>query len=1846
MINRTCVCNFTVFILVFCCAARGEEIRDFYAEPGLNPFKETLNQDLNEHIDPFSGTLQHSHTDLVVPGNGGLDIKVTRVYTSPQKHLGVRTVTGANWTMHFGRLVAPTAHKDKLCAQDTYNARTEDNPSIEFPDGGRELLVLDAVHGQYLVTKSGWRATCNAAGQGLVATSPSGVKYTMDALNTLNNHWSWYTTRIEDRHGNTIDVVYKTNSWNFIYVDKITASDGRLVQFRYEVEDTENVRLKEISANGQTWHYRYEHVDTPEGLNYYHLAEVVRPDGLSWKYSYYPYDSAADAVGNYAMRSVTYPHGANIVYSYQEVDFDPSDVDNQWDEPTTVMATKRVAGRLPGTYVGDPDPSFPGGEWRFEYEPESPELFTTKDGTLASGLDKTTVYMPGGKQVYLHYGFSYTGGPSSGILWITGMPYQQENYDGNCGGGTSVGGACRLIESIYNDWAPRLISQEDYWHGRAASEDDTYAAQLIGRVHNRDDNGHRTDYEDYDDLGNARRVVEKSNLGDADKVTRLSYRIDKAKWIVHQVEDETVLGPAGEIVSHVDRTFNSDGDLTSENKNGVSTAYAYTPQGDLETVTDARSNTTTYANYKRGIPQLERHPESVTFSRVVNDTGTVASQTNGRGYTRSFSYDDLNRLTDITYPLNSPVGIVWGASGKTLTRGNYQERIDLDGFGRPIRTTRQDTVSGVQITRTTRYDVHSNIIFESYPNSETGVSYSYDTLKRLIELQHPDGARRTYSHDSPQVTETDERGNSTVFLYRSYGAPDKDKVLRVLTSPENLSTVLAYDQLNHLTSVFQGERDPTDGSLSGLYRRFGYDARFYLTSVQDPETGVTAYSRDALGNLISRQIGASGITNYTYDGLNRQVYADYPGATPDVSTRYDADNHVTQITNGSSVIDYLYDENDNLRSQNLSIGAVLYPLAFTYDQHDFLSAMSYPSGRSIEYRPDALGRPTRVAPYVSTVSYHPGGPLAQFSHVNGQVTDVALNERQWVGEIRHQGPGGAAELNYGYDPLGNVRSITDVLNPTEDRGFDYDALNRLTGAQGRWGAGGFAYDFFGNVTEMVSGANRHRFTYNALKLQSVIHNDATRSWYAHDVYGNVRADTELVGLDTVGQLLKRQEYLYNDVGQLLQATEQTRDGSGDHFRHHDFDYDAAGNRMRRTDPQGQVTDFVYGRTGQLLGEYTGARQFGKEYIYLGAQQVASAQTNRPPVADAGTDQRAGDGATATLDGSASRDPDGTIARYAWTQISGAPVALSGANTATPSFTAPLVAGSLGFELTVTDSDAETGTDRVTITVYVNQPPAANAGADQSVLGASTVTLDGSASNDPEGDLLTYRWRQLSGGTVTLTNATNAQVQFKARNAAETLQFELTVTDPLGKSSVDTVDVLLTVNQHPVAISPNVNARYVRTVTLHGDGSYDPEGTPLRYFWSQLVFPGDPAVVLTRHTTADPTFVVPKVTSDWTLRFKFTVWDVQELNHSVNVLVTIGPNHAPTVNAGADLWISGLNTGYLYGQGADRDLDTTLNLDWRQIGGSPVTLTPLPNSDPWMRFFIAPLAAADQTLVFELKATDPEGAAGKDTLEVFIRANTAPIVDLGPDQGATPGTLATLNANITSYEPEVLQYAWRQLSGTPVTLSGADTPQLGFTAPTTAGETLVFELTVTDTLGLTGSDTANFTVNAAPSAQAGLDRSVNGGAAVTLDGSTSRDPEGGALSYAWRQISGVTVALANPATATASYKAPYVDSATALEFELEVTDPLGAASTDFVRITVNRNTVAGDKIAPRSTLTRLNYGKIRITVNETSSIYAQIVGVRPWWIYNATFPTTTRETVEYYAIDRAGNRETLRRYVTP
>jgi len=93
-------------------------------------------------------------------------------------------------------------------------------------------------------------------------------------------------------------------------------------------------------------------------------------------------------------------------------------------------------------------------------------------------------------------------------------------------------------------------------------------------------------------------------------------------------------------------------------------------------------------------------------------------------------------------------------------------------------------------------------------------------------------------------------------------------------------------------------------------------------------------------------------------------------------------------------------------------------------------------------------------------------------------------------------------------------------------------------------------------------------------------------------------------------------------------------------------------------------------------------------------------------------------------------------------------------------------------------------------------------------------------------------------------------------------------------------------------------------------------------------------------------------------------------------------------------------------------------------------------------------------------------------------------------------------------------------------------------------------------------------NSPPSANAGGDQTVTAGAAVALNGSASTDSNGDTLSFLWSQSSGTPVTLASANSANASFTAPSVAAATALVFQLTVSDGKGGTDFDTVTVTVN------------------------------------------------------------------------------
>jgi hypothetical protein len=189
--------------------------------------------------------------------------------------------------------------------------------------------------------------------------------------------------------------------------------------------------------------------------------------------------------------------------------------------------------------------------------------------------------------------------------------------------------------------------------------------------------------------------------------------------------------------------------------------------------------------------------------------------------------------------------------------------------------------------------------------------------------------------------------------------------------------------------------------------------------------------------------------------------------------------------------------------------------------------------------------------------------------------------------------------------------------------------------------------------------------------------------------------------------------------------------------------------------------------------------------------------NDPPVADAGSNQDVYEGSLVALDASLSDDPDDGIASYWWTQTAGIQVTLSDPSSSRPYFTAPDVmvdGASLVFQLTVTDAGGLKSQDTCIVNVsWKNEPPVADAGTDQAACSGDAVTLNGGNSSDPDDGIASYRWTQLSGVPVVLSDPTAAAPVFTAPGvtAASVLEFQLTVTDRGGLQSSD--GCIVTVN---------------------------------------------------------------------------------------------------------------------------------------------------------------------------------------------------------------------------------------------------------------------------------------------------------------------------------------------------------------------------------------------------------------------------------------------------------------------
>ncbi|NIM26565.1 MAG: peptidase [Nitrosopumilaceae archaeon] len=385
--------------------------------------------------------------------------------------------------------------------------------------------------------------------------------------------------------------------------------------------------------------------------------------------------------------------------------------------------------------------------------------------------------------------------------------------------------------------------------------------------------------------------------------------------------------------------------------------------------------------------------------------------------------------------------------------------------------------------------------------------------------------------------------------------------------------------------------------------------------------------------------------------------------------------------------------------------------------------------------------------------------------------------------------------------------------------------------------------------------------------------------------------------------------------------------------------------------------------------------------------------NGPPVADAGPDQTVSQNVFVNLVGSGT-DPEDTKLKFQWSQLSGSEVTLHQRTLEEVYFVSPFIENDsedLTFQLRVTDSDGNFDTDDVKVTVAKqNHPPKANAGPDRRVLSDSDVTVTGFGM-DPDGDEITYAWKQISGDAVAF-DGSDAVISFKAPTVqsgdTKRLILQLTVTDTLGQKDTDRVTLIVV----PANNKPTVDAGPDQVIDENTVGSvfcaaFDVENDPLTYTWTSA------SSDLVIHNPSNPgtTFTAPSVVDSKQVELTCSVSDgTFTVSDSLTVTVQNTLSLSIVANAGPDQIVNEKVKVNLDGSASYDPENQSISYQWTQTSGESVVIDSSNSAKP---SFMSPTVANNEikVLVFELRVYDDNNREAFDTVIITVDPVNAPPV---------------------------------------------------------------------------------------------------------------------------------------------------------------------------------------------------------------------------------------------------------------
>lgn len=604
-----------------------------------------------------------------------------------------------------------------------------------------------------------------------------------------------------------------------------------------------------------------------------------------------------------------------------------------------------------------------------------------------------------------------------------------------------------------------------------------------------------------------------------------------------------------------------------------------------------------YSNYEFGSPsQVSLADPNDPIKEIsayyeFDSYGNVNSITDFEGDRTNYQYDAVNRLTyiDPEYLGESDTSIEYSYNSgyliQTMNKGNLREVSHYDNLLRQIHTSKFDINSpqnAVFINK--EYDYRGNVTFESLPSSTVGQSNKYDALGRIVKSTRADGKIKTYEYKfGNQITTRDYRGNSTQVSHLSYGTPGAELPIYIVDANES-TTELSYNIFGKIMSISQG----------GFREYRLYDNSQRLCLVNRPDVGTTAYSYNSHNEV---SFYAEGLTNknscidvslldnkislsYFNNGLLRRLSKS--DGSGDINYSYDNSGALKSLSTRESEWKYLYNTNGTLLKEILNFDGKEQSITYSYDNLSNLKTITYPSGMTIDYAPNALGQATVVGNHAKQIEYFPNGKVKQFKFGNGLQQTFTLNSNLAIEKATlSSGITKLIDFNHQYDENMNFTSIHDTINQENTLSMTYDNVDRLKTSNGKFGSLSFSYSNVGNITKKIKNGNVSNYLYgvNDNLLKSVTGYEYKN--FEYDSRGNVINNGRFnLSFDQQNNLLSANGF--------------------------DFTYDGHGRRVKSANAAG-ATYSTYNKSGRLVRSLDNKGK-STEYIYLGNQLIAQIDT--------------------------------------------------------------------------------------------------------------------------------------------------------------------------------------------------------------------------------------------------------------------------------------------------------------------------------------------------------------------------------------------------------------------------------------------------------------------------------------------------------------------------------------------------------------------------------------------------------------------------------------------------------------